>query len=53
MLTSMFNFDADHVPRFVEVKNYVFGNLLRVGAGGVLELDVKRVRVRKVIESHV
>jgi hypothetical protein len=49
VLAGMFDFDANYFSCLIEVKNDILGYFLRVGARSISELNIERVRVRKVI----
>lgn len=51
-LAGMFNFNADHFAGSIEIEHKVGRDLLRVSAGAVLQLNIKRVGVGKIFESH-
>lgn len=51
-LAGMLNFNADHLAGSVEIEHEVGRDLLRVCAGAVLKLNIKRVGVGKIFESH-
>src|SRR5437899_3617857 len=51
-LAGMFNFDADHISVLVVIEHDIVSDFLRIGARALAELNVKRISIWKVFESH-
>lgn len=48
----MFNLNANHLPGLAKIEDDVLRYLLCIRTRNLSELNVQRIRVRKVLESH-